>query len=692
MKQFSFFIIFILCYTLTSAATWIGGNGDWSVASNWDTGQVPDDDTAVLISGGIVEISGQALARTLNILSGGSLNIRGAGSLLIKNANPADAPFLTVRGVLNNDGLIQINNSATNSNNIPKLALYNPGTLNNAGTIIISQGEGLGMSIGAQTTVVNTASGKLSITEGWTGLVQLGSCVNYGKLTISKMTSSGLDAYADMVNHGDISMDDIDAEGLLVGNSTFTNNGEIRISDAFLALQIAFSGSFINEAASELRLLDTDNIALFHIGNELRNYGLISIVDAHSGIITSSSAQSVTNYASGTMTIRQVQSLGISNGALFKNFGDISVQNVTNGTGLNNNGNFRNLGNGYFSIENVLDVGINNFSNGLIVNQALIEIDHVDGIGIFNNGNSSTPVFRNRFGGLLSLSDIQGTGILNSAYLHNKNGEITFAASPNADYDIDNTGDILNERCATITLRQALEHTAGVIDNDAWMIAEFDDATGHIVLAPFNNNGVIQDEFGAFDVNDIQNNGVILNPIPGNQFVNTPVSNALDLGSLSNTTINGWWTDDSGTTSAGVYDAVNNTFTPNLQAQWATVLYVELSHNLGLNCSRLLLPVHFEYPILPPPPFAPVEEQSSGIQAFPNPSNGHVELRIPDASFSDGRISLLNMFGQPVRIELPAVQGPGACQLDLSHLQAGTYWLQLVADDGTRHSIAVVIQ
>src|SRR5262245_40545284 len=73
--------------TVPSAATWIAGNGDWDVASNWSTGAVPGagDDVDINVSG-ITITHNAATAHSVNSLKLESGTLTGADSLTVNGA------------------------------------------------------------------------------------------------------------------------------------------------------------------------------------------------------------------------------------------------------------------------------------------------------------------------------------------------------------------------------------------------------------------------------------------------------------------------------------------------------------------------------------------------------------------------------------------------------------------------------
>ncbi|WP_372897006.1 CARDB domain-containing protein, partial [Stieleria sp.] len=126
--------------------SWIGGDGDWTTAANWSTGQVPDAEDDVILDNAAVTVTisvgGQAV-RSINgsgnlQITGGSLTIHDgsvlSGSLVVNNgatlaASGPDASF-TADGTVNLDGasLTVVGGAALH---FPTLTQYSQGSTAN---------------------------------------------------------------------------------------------------------------------------------------------------------------------------------------------------------------------------------------------------------------------------------------------------------------------------------------------------------------------------------------------------------------------------------------------------------------------------------------------------------------------------------------------------------------------------------
>lgn len=77
--------IFISHFLCAGTVTWIGGNGDWDVSTNWDTGIIPTALDDVIIPNGVVKLrkGDVAFAHTVHVQAGARLNVYYLGSLII---------------------------------------------------------------------------------------------------------------------------------------------------------------------------------------------------------------------------------------------------------------------------------------------------------------------------------------------------------------------------------------------------------------------------------------------------------------------------------------------------------------------------------------------------------------------------------------------------------------------------------
>jgi surface protein len=137
-------LIFLSTLSYSQSTSWTGSlNSDWNNPGNWSAG-VPTSTSDVTINDlandPVISATG-AVARTIYL--NGPLSISSGGTLDIDNAT-GNSLSLTFRGVVQNDGQIQIGvNSTVNS----WIAISNQGTITNNGVMIIDRYSYQGLNI-----------------------------------------------------------------------------------------------------------------------------------------------------------------------------------------------------------------------------------------------------------------------------------------------------------------------------------------------------------------------------------------------------------------------------------------------------------------------------------------------------------------------------------------------------------------
>jgi hypothetical protein len=77
------------------------------------------------------------------------------------------------------------------------------------------------------------------------------------------------------------------------------------------------------------------------------------------------------------------------------------------------------------------------------------------------------------------------------------------------------------------------------------------------------------------------------------------------------------------------------------------------------------------------------------LGAYPNPTEGELQVSVSGKAVEDGRLTVLNALGQEVA-EVASGRLSGGYQVDLSGEQAGMYIIQLRSDDHTAQKRIVV--
>jgi hypothetical protein len=225
-----------------SQTTWMGTtNTDWGTASNWSAG-VPDaaDDVIIpdvtndpLIAGGTA-----ALARTVEVQSGGVLTVASSASLVV---NGFKSYFF---------GGVTLNT-----------ALPNLGTVNNNGLLILGNTASVGTyGIGNLGTFNNNAGGEIQIDRSLTAGIYnvIGTFNNTGRIIIGANFSVGgfgIDNRSPFNNNtgGEIRIDRFTNTGLFQAG-TFTNAASIIIVPSGSSRGLYNLASFTNSACASLSL------------------------------------------------------------------------------------------------------------------------------------------------------------------------------------------------------------------------------------------------------------------------------------------------------------------------------------------------------------------------------------------------------------------------------------------------------
>lgn len=105
-----------------TAVNWVGGNGDWGVATNWSNGKVPtsSDDVTIDVPGSntITISSGSRVAKSLSLsetltISGGNLNV-GSNGASVGGAVNVSGGTLSLNGAWSNSGSMALSSGTLN--------------------------------------------------------------------------------------------------------------------------------------------------------------------------------------------------------------------------------------------------------------------------------------------------------------------------------------------------------------------------------------------------------------------------------------------------------------------------------------------------------------------------------------------------------------------------------------------------
>lgn len=666
------------------AINWIGGNGTWKDGANWNTGTVPGPGDDVYIGSGNVEISDIAFAARVSVAPGAVLNITSTGELIVDYAG--ENMFLYIEGDLKIDGQVHLKSYGASDIISYYINIRPSGTIENSGYIgIIGNETGTGVSLRSGGHFMNR--GLVEIENVWSGFWAAGFVYNDGDLVISEIDRFGITCYGEIQNEGTIQLEDIYLSG--IGNhGAIENKGEISIDHTGTqGIRNEDGASFINHPNGDVYIQHADSYALYNFDNgNFHNQGDLSINHNHITASAINNAGVFSNYHTGEVNVNFTHRYGISNGGTYVNNGNTSFHTNTGRGGVNNGGFFQNIGiHAHLWIDGGNERGINNF--GFFDNRSKAEIVNTTNVAILNSA-----VFRNRYGGDLYIQN-NNKGIYNTSIFINKDAILKISSNYSASYDISNANIFENEDCAQLYTEGRIEnHNGAIFKNDAWLTNTY--KSNHAILGTFTNDGVIEDWWDKLGSTGIINNGAILRLLQGQLYVGQPYDDAIALGSLSNINIIGWWLDDQGNTPAGVYDPMDNSFTPSSNAAGYQELYVEVEHDLGMLCKSQFLRVMLEHKISSfnnshPASVSTPTPESESFNLYPNPASEKCQLTGLPVMEITTSIELLNTQGQLIRTYSMEASN-SSVELDLSGLSSGVYYVQIAGKERLLHKKLII--
>lgn len=263
-NAFFLFALFLLFNLQTNATTctWKGGNGNWSDATKWSCGNVPNAETDVVIDSGIIKLDIDVTMASLKIAGLGTIN--GKANMTIKN------DLFLVFGIIENEGNITVNgnliwywanfggNGTVTINGTTQLMTKN--THNITGKLVILKGGGTWL----EGEIVVYKGGELRIPIGQT-LKEEGRTkmlYNYDlpangivaiEGTFLKSGSEDIDISSVMLkNSGNIEV----TNGTLTINADFNNTGKIKVHGKEVSANTkTFGTPIVGDTAMARRLL-----------------------------------------------------------------------------------------------------------------------------------------------------------------------------------------------------------------------------------------------------------------------------------------------------------------------------------------------------------------------------------------------------------------------------------------------------
>ncbi|WP_345244661.1 T9SS type A sorting domain-containing protein [Nibrella saemangeumensis] len=274
------YVLLLLCLTsLTSLAqtTWTGSTStDWNTATNWNTGNVPTATDDVIIpdvaNDPVIGAGTIALAYSIEVQSSASLAIQNTASLTINGSKLINGLTISLynKGTVNNSGALVIGNIASLErygilndaifNNTPggtiqidrttDTGLYSrAGSFTNAASIIIGASAPVGsFGLYNNATFINTTGGTLQIDGSAYGGIRnytAGTFTNAASIIIGAnggVGTYGLENFATFTNSGCATLS---VFAPFYNNSSFSNQGLLTVSTAGAHSNTGFSNNGI---------------------------------------------------------------------------------------------------------------------------------------------------------------------------------------------------------------------------------------------------------------------------------------------------------------------------------------------------------------------------------------------------------------------------------------------------------------
>ncbi len=602
----------------SQVVTWIGAtSNDWSVATNWDSLYVPGAiNTAVIPTGTVIIPAGyDAEVESVIINNGSELTVDGT----------LDVEGYTNRGIVNR-GCMTNNNAITLANGDDE-AIDNEGTFFNYGTITFIGNVGTdgvfnsgilpadtaffhnyGSLLFPPCTVFNaiTCDHPSLFINHPNALIDIDSCGDSRGLDFS-----GTEELAIMINHGtiDIKHTGVTGEGTMVNHGSLTVDPQFRPNTGFWSLHFTNTetGNVVvkNIASTALSFFDslfnygtflvdsTGNDGISMIGSHFENHGDFEL--RRIGRIGISATDSKWwNETGSFLKITQTNKMAFDlfgAGAYMYNNGEIDIDSagLVPGGGYPGHGlwvrvlsSFVNDTLGLMEVSNCAETGIFINSPNKSENFGEINIDHCDLYGIHTQG---TDAFYNRPSGNMHFSDIMYGGVTvaggfgaGGAKCVNQ-GYMFMEASCGFGFD-NHFRTLINDTCGTI-ITHAKFKARGTTTNYGFIHSRGNEA--HELTSGSNQNYGVLEDLNGLVTSGWTNHKIMVSPKSSTGCASDNIANVLDLGSLADFTVYGFYTDSLMSTSAGTWDDVSNSLSLNSDGAGKDILYIHIENDL-LNC------------------------------------------------------------------------------------------------------------
>lgn len=402
------------------------------------------------------------------------------------------------------------------------------------------------------------------------------------------------------------------------------------------------------------------------------NSGLIDIIDCGlPSSYTLSTADDFRNYSTGEIYISSSNYSAFDVSNSLKNYGSIEVENTT--IGFNNAGSISNYEGAYLDAD-YCGIGYYNRPGKTISNSGSMKTNHtlegVNNYGTIYNYRHIGLFYSNSNGGLRNMSG----GVI-------ENFSDIYVLGSGA-RDVNNEG-VINNKGILETSKIIDIASTGSLINDGFLVSHYDGT--HLISGTLENRGAIDDNYGMLQQSPVINDRLIIAPVAGPMFKGVPFPNVLDVVSFEGLTLGDWKISQNGI-SAGIYDPSTNEFTPNGDAIGISTIYISvndedgLSRNFSLEIEGGIISFDSEDPMF----FAEKEtsvsinEELHEVVAFPNPSNGSVQLESKMFEENQTQVQVFNTLGQLVQ-EVQLEAGNFNQMINLSsRLVSGIYVLKMI--------------
>ncbi|NRA50906.1 MAG: T9SS type A sorting domain-containing protein, partial [Phaeodactylibacter sp.] len=410
---------------------------------------------------------------------------------------------------------------------------------------------------------------------------------------------------------------------------------------------------------------------------------------------------------SGQLSIQNAGNRAILNYGGIDNYGNMNIQYSNGGIFCWANGNVVNSGNLTVVGCNISillrsnSVGINMHSGQMTLNHAALYAIKVEsGNNFFNFGEINSTVghnlmticnqgfFHNNNSGSININ-IATTGMKNweNATFWN-DGSVSFLSNMD-NQTIWNEGEFVNFSCGELsTYFKWGNYATGTIENEGnW----FHNASlSSLNFGQVTNNGVVEDYQGTFP--SFSNNEVRARPLTGTLQVGGLVHNALDLGTLSSFTVDGWYTTAALTQSAGRYSTSHNIWQPNGHTSGLSEVFVSLLDNSG-NCDvvvRVPIPGGITSFAVPTPSTTLIGEHINPI-VYPIPNSGSFTVEMPNDDEGPSKLQLLDMSGRMLWQGAYQLDGPSPVKLP-SLIASGVYQLVVRTNEKVMYAERIILE